>query len=96
MFTGNSTTEAAVNKGNSPSRKLHELIVRLKSLQMKYSFYLCVTHVSGTRMITQGLDGLSRGVVNSLGLNGLALRKHVPLYQSTLERSSSLREWILS
>ena len=96
MFTNNSTAEAAVNKGNSPSRKLHELVVRLRHLQMKYCFELYVTHVSGTRMIDQGTDGLSRGSVNTLGLNSQALRKHVPLNQRALERSNNLKEWMRS
>ena len=92
MFTDNSTAKAVANKGSSLSRKLHKLIVRLKYLQIKHGFDLCVTHLSGSRTIAQGTDGLFRGTVNVRGLNGLFLRKHVSLHQSALQRSSSLRE----
>ena len=59
MFTDNSTTEAAFWKGTSHSKKLCELVLRLKELEMAHGMILHVIHVSGKRMIKSGIDGLS-------------------------------------
>eukprot|EP00978_Attheya_sp_CCMP212_P002155 scaffold4461_cov48-Attheya_sp.AAC.1 len=59
MFTDNSTAEAAYWKGTSKSRKLFELVLMLKKLEVKYDIILHVIHVSGKRMMAQGTDGLS-------------------------------------
>ena len=64
LFTDSSTVEGAVDKGNSTSKELFKLVCKLRKLQMKHSFALYVIHVAGTRMIEQGTDGLSRGVLN--------------------------------
>ena len=61
LFTDNSTAEGAYYKGNTPSRTLFELVVRLRKLAMGSGLRLHVIHVSGKRMIAQGTDGLSRG-----------------------------------
>ena len=53
-------------------------------------------HVSGSRIIVQGTDGLSRGAINAFGFNVLVFRNHVPLNLTALEHSSSLKEWIKS
>ena len=50
----------ASDEGTSKSRKLFELVLRLKKLEVKYHIILHVMHVSGKRMIAQGTDGLSR------------------------------------
>ena len=36
LFTDNSTTELAYHKGSSSSRQLHELVLQLKMLEMKF------------------------------------------------------------
>jgi hypothetical protein len=59
--TDNSTVESFCANGTSSSRKLHELIVELKSLPYTFGFRLMVIHVSEKRMIAQGTDGISRG-----------------------------------
>jgi len=97
MFTDNSTVEGAVAKGNSPSRKLHQLVTRLRALQMKYCFDLHVIHISGSRMIEQGTDGLSRGALKLSNVEGkLAVRQYVPLHLNALQRSNGLVHWIKS
>jgi hypothetical protein len=50
FFTDNSTVESALYKGNSKSRKLFELIVRFRKLQMLSGTHVHVSHVSGKRM----------------------------------------------
>jgi hypothetical protein len=60
IFTDNTTAEAAFWKGTSKSKKLFELVLRLKLLKMKFGLKLHIVYVSGRHMIAQGTDGLSR------------------------------------
>ena len=96
LFTDNSTVEAGVAKGNSPSPKLHELIKRLRALEMKYCFEVFVIHVSGSRMITQGTDGLSRGSLKSSALSSRTIKEYAPLHLTAIQRSPTLKQWIKS
>ena len=61
LFTDNTTTEHIARKGSSSSPTLFELVVRLYLLELKFQCSIRCTHVSGTRMIHQGTDSLSRG-----------------------------------
>jgi hypothetical protein len=61
VFTDNSTAEGAYPKGITDSRLLFDLVLCLRTLDMSGSLRLHVIHVAGTRMISQGTDGLSRG-----------------------------------
>ena len=70
LFTDNSTAESCFARGNSSSKKLHELIVRLRKVEMEAGLNLQLVHVAGTRMIAQGTDGLSRGVLLEGVLSG--------------------------
>jgi hypothetical protein len=99
IYTDNTTAEAAYYKGNSDSRLLFELVVRLRRLDMAGSLRLHVTHIAGSRMIASGVDGLSRGNVTE----GLMLQpsvatfaSFVPLHLSALTRSPSLLAWLRS
>jgi hypothetical protein len=51
LFTDNMTAEAAFWKGHSKLRKLFEIVLRLKKLEMEYDILLHVINVSGKRMI---------------------------------------------
>jgi len=51
IFTDNSTAEAAFFNGSSKSRKLFELILELRELEMKEGTKIYFVHASGTRMI---------------------------------------------
>jgi len=95
-FTDNSTVEACSYRGSSSSRLLHELVVRIKALEVRYSCTLFVIHVSGTRMINQGTDGLSRGQLTDGVMDGEQMLSFVPIHLSTLERSPSMLDWIRS
>jgi hypothetical protein len=61
VFTDNTTAESAFYKGTSSSRRLFELVLRLRKLQMHSGLTLHIIHVAGKRMIAQGTDALSRG-----------------------------------
>jgi hypothetical protein len=61
-FTDNSTTYWIAAAGSSGYPKLHALIVDIKLIEQELDCHLQVIHVPGLVMITQGTDGLSRGV----------------------------------
>ena len=61
-FTDNTTVYFVVGSGSSTSLELHKLVVEIKLLEQELGCVLEVVHVPGTLMITQGTDGLSRGV----------------------------------
>jgi hypothetical protein len=56
LFTDNSTAESVCCKGNSSSRKLFELMLRLWKLEMEAQLILHAVHVAGTRMTEEGGD----------------------------------------
>ena len=92
--TDSTTVEGAIDKGNTPSRKLFEHVVKVKRLQIKHGFMLFVVHCSGLRMIAQGTDGVSRGLLNQGSLMGKPLRYYLPLNLTALERCPTLKEWL--
>jgi hypothetical protein len=59
LFTDNSTAEGALFNGSSSSRKLFELILELREMEMEHEMKIHFVHVSGKMMIAQGTDGLS-------------------------------------
>jgi hypothetical protein len=61
-FTDNIVTYYIVSSGASSSFELHRLIVKIKNLELDLGCALEVVHVPGTTIITQGMDGLSRGI----------------------------------
>ncbi len=97
VFTDNITAESAFFKGTSSSRKLFDLILDLRKLQMDTGMIIHMIHVSGLRMISQGTDGLSRGSSLEGIMRGSPFLSYVPLHLSALERQGdTLKEWILS
>jgi hypothetical protein len=58
---------------------------------------LHVIHVAGTRMIGQGLDGLSRGnLTEGAVMTGHSMTSYVPLSKTALEQSKDLEPWVRS
>jgi hypothetical protein len=96
LFTDNTTAEGCFSKGNSPSRLLFQLILRLRILEMAGRIKLHVIHVAGSRMIAQGTDGLSRGNYASGVMSGAFMLSFVPLHLSALDRLPQLLLWIRS
>jgi hypothetical protein len=60
VFTDNTTVESAFYKGTSSSKRLFQLVLDLRKLQLHGGFILHLIHVAGQRMIAQG-DQLTRG-----------------------------------
>ena len=49
--TDNLVAEGAFYKGTSSSRKLFELVLRLRLLEINVGFKIHIIHIAGTRMI---------------------------------------------
>lgn len=94
LFTDNSTAEAAFYNGTSSSRKLFQLVVRLRRLEILHGCKLHFIHVAGTRMIAQGTDGVSRGDCSEGVMGGDTMLQHVPLHLTCLQRSPALQAWL--
>lgn len=70
LFTDNATAESCFHKGSSSSQLLHGLILRLRKAELDHRLVLYLVHVAGKRMIAQGTDGLSRGLLLEGVLSG--------------------------
>jgi hypothetical protein len=96
LFTNNSTAEAVFFRGNSTSRPLFELMLRLRKVEMDGALNLRVIHVAGTRMIEQGTNGGSCGDLTQGVIAGEPMLQYVPLHRTALERSPRLEDWVRS
>jgi hypothetical protein len=94
LFTDNMVFEGCFFHGTSPSRALHEMIVRLRKLEMSGKVFLRVIWVAGRRMIDQGGDGLSRGDLTEGVMGGAHMLQFVPLKNTALQTSATLLPWI--
>jgi len=96
IFTDNSTAEGAYYKGNTNSKLLFDLVLRLRQLDMGGLLRLHITHVAGTRMVAQGADGLSRGDLTEGIMQGASIESFIPLHLSALDRLPALLSWVQS
>ena len=96
IFTDNVVAESAFYKGNSSSKMLFDLILRLTILQSSSKVKLHIIHVAGTRMIQQGSDGLSRGNLLEGVMKGEEMLSFVPIHKSAIEEQTNLEDWIKS
>ena len=94
LFTDNSTSESAYHNGTSKSKKLFSLVVELKLMEIMYSLKVHLIHVSGTRMIAQGTDGISRGMLMEGVLAGKGMLSFIPIAKPCHLRSPSLLRWV--
>ena len=93
LFTDNSVAEKAFYNGTSTSKLLFDLILEARLIEAKYGCLIRLIHVSGKRMIAQGTDGLSRGNFNEGIMQGKSMMSFVPLAQSAVTRSPTLKGW---
>jgi hypothetical protein len=61
-FTDSMTVYCAMTKGSSTSPGLHDMVERIKKLEIKLGINLEIIHVPGTTIITERTDRLSRGI----------------------------------
>ena len=86
LFTDNSTAENCFVRGSSKSKLLHELVLRLRKVEMDYGVSLFLVHCAGTRMIAQGTDGLSRGTLLEGVLAGKSMLSFIDISKTAIER----------
>jgi hypothetical protein len=94
LFTDNSTAESCFAKGSSTSELLHELILKLRKLEMEVDLKLHLVHVAGTRMIAQGTDGLSRGMMCEGVMAGKDMLEYIDIARCSIERHPGIAEFI--
>ena len=75
----NFVTESVFHKGSASSPYLHSLVERLKMMQLHEGLFLYVLWISGTRMIEQGTNRLSRGDLNEGVMAGKDFLSLLPL-----------------
>ena len=90
IFTDNTTAEATFWKGSSKNKDLSDLVLEMRKLEMENDLILHVIHVSGTRMIQQGTDGLSRADHSNGVMSGDSMTQHIPLDETAFQRSPPL------
>jgi len=96
VFMDNSIAEGAYYRGNSPRKTLFALELRLRQLDLHGPVKFHLVHVTGTRMMAQGTDALSRGVRNEGVMGGLSMLSFVPLHLSAVQQSPGLLPWVQS
>lgn len=94
LFTDNSTAENAFFKGSSSNRRLFELVLRLRLLELYHDLHVHLVHCAGTRMIAQGTDALSRGSLLEGVMTGISMLNYVPLNLSCVDRSPLCLTWV--
>ena len=89
--------EGLFYKGDSNSRKMNGLVLRLRLVEMVTGLIIHVISVAGTRMKILVIDGLSRGDLLVGMMTGQNPLDFIPLNESDDERSEGrLLSWINS
>ena len=97
VFTDNLVFESTFYKGHSASRKLSDIILRLRRAERDASLVLHVIHVAGTRMKHWGIDGLSRGDFQEGLLGGNDPLEYIPLRHGADARARGrVGNWVRS
>ena len=94
IFTDNFVFESIFYKGSSTLPRLHEVVVELRKLEMSGDFIVHVVWIAGTRMITQGSDGLSRGDNSTGAMAGKDFLDYIPLNLNAFERQANIKRVI--
>ena len=76
--TDNAVWSAVFNKGISYLNHIFNIALDLKVTCPEHGVYLHVYHMSGSRMITTGLDGRSRGDLDAGVSIRHGMRQHLP------------------
>jgi hypothetical protein len=94
-FTDSSTVYYAISKGASTSPGLHNMVERIKKLEIELGCHLEVVHVPGTTLIMERTDGLSRGIwISALHPRPLQDRLLTEIF-APVPFSPDLQQWVL-
>jgi hypothetical protein len=95
LITDNMVFEGCFGKGHSTAEKLTDIILRLRVLERDHSLVLHVIHISGKRMKSSGVDGLSRGDNSEGIMAGENPLKFIPLNEGANQRSQgAVERWV--
>ncbi len=94
LFTDKSTAESSYYRGSSSSVLLHNLVLHLRLLEMKYNMLIHIMHCAGMCMIAQGTDGCSWESLVEGVMAGLDMLSSGDLAKTALERHPPLLNWI--
>ena len=72
---------------------LHDMFVQLQKLEMEVQFIVHFTWCSDTRMIFQRTDGLLRGELSTVIMQGIFF-DFMPLNESTIQRYPTLKSTV--
>ena len=72
------------------------MVIILSKLDLYHGLQLYRINVTGTHMIGQGTDGLSRGNQLEGVLSGVNILNFVPIHKSALCQEIFLIDWILT
>ena len=96
FFTINSTAERAYYNGTSSNRDLHDLVFRLRQLELNVGMKLHMCHIARKQMIDQVSDGPSRGNLLEGGIQGKPMSSFDPLHLSAVDHHQGIVDWIRS
>jgi hypothetical protein len=96
LFTNNSMAESCFYWGTSKSQHLHGLVLKLRALEMAHGMTIHIIHVSGKRMIAQGTDGCSQGLLMEGVMTGCNMLSFVDLSRTAIDHHPPLLEWVQS
>ena len=93
--TDNAVSSGVFNGGTSTSKSLHEITLEVKIKEMEHNAFIHLFHMSGTRMIAVGIDGLSRGDFESGVMTGQSMLRYLPFAKTAIELGGpTLRAWL--
>lgn len=95
LFRDNYVSKRAYFRGIASTPSLFKLVPTLWKLEMRGDIHLhLVTWVAGTRLIEQGVDGLSRGDLENGVMTRHTMLDFIPVHQGAFDRSPALRKWV--
>ena len=96
MFMDNSTAESCFYNGGSLSELLHELVLWLRKIELDHGFIFHVVHGSGTRMIAQGTNGLSRCLFLEGVMAGRDMLSYINLAKGAIKHQPKWVDYVQS
>ena len=90
-MTDSSTVEGAVDRENYPSSALFEHLLRIKRIQFKFKFVPYAIYCFGTIMMCQGIEGVSRVILNQVLISGKPIRACMLLNLSAHDRFPDIK-----
>ena len=92
IITDNAVVKSTYFKGSTKVRPLHDMIVQLRKLELEGKLIVDFTWCSGSRMISQGTDGLLRRELATGVMQGKTTLDFLPLNESAFQHYPTLKK----